>query len=137
MLGDARELHAGDQVSVKHLEAIDILRGTDLSYDDLLTVTKAVPRHGWDDRVCVEMNGQPVLLPTGTVLPAAAYEYEGELLGTAELNKKLLDEGDLSFRRRNDPMLYNAARINELKELHPGDPGYITPIIPTTTGATL
>ncbi|SDH35828.1 hypothetical protein [Microbacterium sp. 77mftsu3.1] len=130
ILTDIRELRAGDQISLAHLS-----EHIDFDTAELHTVTAT---DTWGDIAKVQLEGgRYVHFPTGARVPTAGYEVDGQEVAPGSLVKELVATGAISYRSKGDPHAGIVARYNTERGLTPGDDGYITPLTPNTTGATL
>ena len=134
-LVDARQLRAGDQVSLAHLT--EHLPTEVRAHTDYATVTQA-DASGAEGTLHLRFdNGALLGLPTGSRLPAVSYTYGGREHTAQSLVNDLVSRGEISFRTRNDSLGEIVERFNRERGLAPGDPDFIDVDRPSLTGATL
>lgn len=139
-LADARDLRAGDQVSLAHL-AIQFGPGDAWVGERYATVTR--PDFGGstgpDDELFLVFDGDfRYVIPAGTRLPAVGFRVNGKDIPARKVIADLTRTEKLPAGATSEMTpaeiidLYNAENGHE-----PGDPSYIEPLTPTLTGARL
>jgi len=137
LLADARELRAGDQVSLTHLRE-HLPSRHEWAADQHMTVT-GVTGSGTDGQIAVAFDGGLTLyLPAGSRLPAVGFQRGDKQLSGADLVAELVTTGETSYRSSMElTPAQIAEKFNTLRELDPSDPDYIDTLTPTLTGARL
>lgn len=137
VLVDARELRAGDYISLAHLASHfpDDHAWTGERY---AAITRADVT-GIGGNVTLTLDERTTLtLPTGARLPALGYEYDGRLFTGSALIAELVSSNETIYR--NDMVARShefVTHYNQQLGLTSGHPAYIETIAPTLDGARL